>query len=114
MAVKTRAKAQSKSQPKDESSSLLNNALGQIEKAFGVGSIRGLVRGLARRYYPRIEITGGDRIPHTGPVLLCANHANSLLAQRHLVDDAHHCVHGRPTALILNQHELDRQFGRLG
>ena len=37
MAVKTRAKAQSKSQPKDESSSLLNNALGQIEKAFGVG-----------------------------------------------------------------------------
>jgi recombination protein RecA len=39
MAVKTRAKAQPKSAPKDESSSLLNNALGQIEKAFGAGSI---------------------------------------------------------------------------
>ena len=25
------------------------------------------------------EITDGDRIPQTGPVLLCANHANSLL-----------------------------------
>ncbi len=38
----------------------------------------------------------------------------SLLAQRHLIDDAHHCPHGRPTALVLSQSELDRQFGRLG
>lgn len=38
----------------------------------------------------------------------------SLLAQRHLVDDAHHCPHGRPTALVLSRMELDRQFGRLG
>ncbi len=38
----------------------------------------------------------------------------SLLAQRHLVDDAHHCPHGRPTALVLSRAELDRQFGRLG
>lgn len=39
---------------------------------------------------------------------------DSLLAQRHLIDDAHHCPHGRPTALVLSRHELDRQFGRLG
>ena len=39
---------------------------------------------------------------------------DSLLAQRHLIDDAHHCPHGRPTALVLSQNELDRQFGRLG
>jgi DNA mismatch repair protein MutL len=39
---------------------------------------------------------------------------DSLLAQRHLIDDAHHCPHGRPTALMLTQHELDRKFGRLG
>ena len=38
----------------------------------------------------------------------------SLLTQRHLVDDAHHCPHGRPTALSLSRMELDRQFGRLG
>ncbi|MEZ5950651.1 MAG: DNA mismatch repair endonuclease MutL [Planctomycetaceae bacterium] len=38
----------------------------------------------------------------------------SLLAQRELVDDAHHCPHGRPTALVLSREELDRQFGRLG
>ncbi len=38
----------------------------------------------------------------------------SLLEQRDLIDDAHHCPHGRPTALNLTQDELDKQFGRLG
>lgn len=38
----------------------------------------------------------------------------SLLAQRHLIDDAHHCPHGRPSSLTLSRAELDRQFGRLG
>jgi len=37
-----------------------------------------------------------------------------LLESRHLVDDHHHCPHGRPTALNLSRAELDRQFGRLG
>lgn len=36
----------------------------------------------------------------------------SLIAQRHLADDAHHCPHGRPTALLFSRHDLDRQFGR--
>ena len=39
---------------------------------------------------------------------------DSLLVQRHLIHDAHHCPHGRPTALSLSRMELDRQFGRLG
>jgi DNA mismatch repair protein MutL len=39
---------------------------------------------------------------------------DSLLAQRELIDDAHHCPHGRPTALVLSRAELDRQFGRMG
>ncbi len=42
-------------------------------------SARWIVRRLARVFYPRIEVTGGERIPQSGPVLLCANHANSLL-----------------------------------
>mgnify|MGYP003331751242 CR=1 FL=1 len=37
-----------------------------------------------------------------------------LLRQRHLVQDSHHCPHGRPTALTLSRHTLDQQFGRLG
>lgn len=45
---------------------------------------------------------------------LSTEEIESLLAQRHLIDDAHHCPHGRPTALVLSRQELDRQFGRLG
>ncbi|MCU0793090.1 MAG: 1-acyl-sn-glycerol-3-phosphate acyltransferase [Opitutaceae bacterium] len=40
---------------------------------------RWFVRGLVRFYYPRIEIEGADRLPATGPVLLIANHPNSLI-----------------------------------
>jgi 1-acyl-sn-glycerol-3-phosphate acyltransferase len=43
------------------------------------GLTRRVVRWIVRRYYGQIEVSGGDRIPQTGPVLLCANHANSLV-----------------------------------
>src|SRR5688500_6070883 len=43
------------------------------------GFPRELVRALAKFYYPRIEVTGGRLIPRTGPVLLVANHPNSLI-----------------------------------
>jgi DNA mismatch repair protein MutL len=37
----------------------------------------------------------------------------SLLAQRHLAQDHHHCPHGRPTALVFTREDLDRQFKRV-
>lgn len=37
----------------------------------------------------------------------------ALVAQRHLAGDAHHCPHGRPTALLFTRHDLDRQFRRV-
>lgn len=40
---------------------------------------RWLVRSLVKFYYPRIEVTGTDLVPRTGPVLLAANHPNSLI-----------------------------------
>jgi 1-acyl-sn-glycerol-3-phosphate acyltransferase len=40
---------------------------------------RWTVRRLVRLYYPKIEISGREHIPRTGPVLLAANHANSLI-----------------------------------
>ncbi len=43
------------------------------------GFARGLVRALTKLYYPRIEVTGGNLIPRSGPVLLVANHPNSLI-----------------------------------
>jgi DNA mismatch repair protein MutL len=38
---------------------------------------------------------------------------SALVAQRGLVDDTHHCPHGRPTALLFSRQELDRQFRRV-
>jgi 1-acyl-sn-glycerol-3-phosphate acyltransferase len=40
---------------------------------------RWLVRRLVRFYYPTIEVTGRESIPFTGPVLIAANHSNSLI-----------------------------------
>src|SRR5690606_23405994 len=40
---------------------------------------RWFVRGLVRFYYPRIEIEGAERLPAEGPVLVIANHPNSLI-----------------------------------
>ena len=42
-------------------------------------SFRWIVRLGVRCYYRRVEITGASRIPRCGPVLLCANHPNSLI-----------------------------------
>lgn len=43
------------------------------------GALRQMARALVRLYYPRIEVTGGELIPATGPVILVANHPNSLI-----------------------------------
>jgi DNA mismatch repair protein MutL len=37
----------------------------------------------------------------------------TLLEQRHLAQDHHHCPHGRPTALVFTREQLDRQFKRI-
>ena len=42
------------------------------------GLARQCARALAKFYYPRIEVTGANLVPRAGPVLLVANHANSL------------------------------------
>ena len=38
----------------------------------------------------------------------------SLLEQKDLYHQTHHCPHGRPTALFFSRDELDRMFGRMG
>ena len=44
---------------------------------------------------------------------LTPDEIDSLLGQRHLVDDPHHCPHGRPTALVFSREELDKKFKRI-
>jgi DNA mismatch repair protein MutL len=53
----------------------------------------------------KAAIKAGDRL---APAEITA-----LLEQRHLVEDAHHCPHGRPTALVFTREELDKQFKRV-
>jgi DNA mismatch repair protein MutL len=44
---------------------------------------------------------------------LTAEEIAALVALRHLAADAHHCPHGRPTALLFTRQDLDRQFRRI-
>jgi DNA mismatch repair protein MutL len=43
---------------------------------------------------------------------LATEEITALLEQRHCYQDAHHCPHGRPTALVFSREELDRRFKR--
>jgi len=52
----------------------------------------------------KAAIKAGDR--------LTPEEIAALLEQRHLVDDPHHCPHGRPAALVFTREELDRRFKR--
>ena len=67
---------------------------------------RDILDGLLHMISCKAAIKAGQR--------LTPEEMEALLAQRHLIDDAHHCPHGRPTALVLSRDALDRQFGRLG
>ncbi|NIL97013.1 MAG: hypothetical protein GTO62_07720 [Planctomycetales bacterium] len=52
----------------------------------------------------KAAIKAGDR--------LSVEEITALLEQRALAQDAHHCPHGRPTALVFTREDLDRQFKR--
>jgi DNA mismatch repair protein MutL len=79
---------------------------GIVERLLAGGKLepRHLVDELLHMMACKAAIKAGDR--------LTPQEIAALLAQRHLVADAHHCPHGRPTALVLTREELDRQFLR--
>jgi 1-acyl-sn-glycerol-3-phosphate acyltransferase len=41
--------------------------------------VRALILGLVRLFYPRIEVTGRERLPSGGPVMFVLNHPNGLI-----------------------------------
>ena len=51
--------------------------------------------------------------PRSRPAIGSPPRRCALVEQRHLIDDAHHCPHGRPTALVFSREELDKQFRRV-
>lgn len=66
---------------------------------------RDLLDDLLHTIACKAAIKAGDR--------LTSEEIAALLEQRHLVADAHHCPHGRPTALVFTREELDKQFRRV-
>lgn len=85
---------------------LLRDVAGRLLSAGSQPDRRDLLDGLLHMMSCKAAIKAGQR--------LAPDEMESLLSQRHLVENSHHCPHGRPTALVLSRHELDRQFGRLG
>ena len=65
---------------------------------------RDLVDDLLHMIACKAAIKAGD---HLSPEEITA-----LLERRHHYQDAHHCPHGRPTALVFTREELDRRFQR--
>ena len=59
-----------------------------------------------------VPIERGHCMPSGTNVITDGTH-DRLIEQRHLVDDTHHCPHGRPTALLFSKRDLDKQFRRL-
>jgi DNA mismatch repair protein MutL len=50
-------------------------------------------------------VRAGDR--------LTPEEITSLLVQRHVAQDSHHCPHGRPTSLRFSRRDLERMFKRV-
>jgi DNA mismatch repair protein MutL len=84
---------------------LLRQIAEQLNDAGQKPSRRDILDRLLHMMSCRAAVKAGQR--------LTPEEMEALVAQRHLVDDAHHCPHGRPTALVLSRAELDRQFGRI-
>jgi DNA mismatch repair protein MutL len=79
-----------------------------VEKLLAGGrqpEARDLLDDLLHMIACKAAVKFGDR--------LTAEEIESLLAQRHLAQDQHHCPHGRPTSLVFTRDELDRQFKRV-
>ena len=87
--------------PVDILRALLERILGEVKRP----DRRDLLDDLLHTIACKAAIKAGDRL---APAEIA-----SLLEQRHLIDDAHHCPHGRPTALVFTREELDKQFKRV-
>jgi DNA mismatch repair protein MutL len=78
----------------------------KLVQADGKMARRDLLDSMLHTMSCRAAIKAGQR--------LTIEEMRDLLRQRHLVNDSHHCPHGRPTSLTISRHSLDQQFGRLG
>jgi len=92
--------------PRGNLSRIVKDFAEQLAQNDGKMSRRDLLDHMLHTMACRAAIKSGHR--------LTAEEMQELLRQRHLVNDSHHCPHGRPTSLTLSRGTLDQQFGRLG
>ena len=80
-----------------------------LESVMGAGrdpNPKDLLNHLLSTVACKAAVKAGDPLSH--------EEITSLLEQKDLYQETHHCPHGRPTALFFSLNELDRMFGRLG
>ncbi len=58
-------------------------------------AIRGILRVILRVFFPQIELSGLDRVPCEGPVILAVNHPNGLIDPLFLL-----CLSPRPVSFL--------------
>ncbi|MEX2174901.1 MAG: DNA mismatch repair endonuclease MutL [Pirellulaceae bacterium] len=83
---------------------LLRQVIEQLMTSSRAPERRDLLDELLHMIACKAAIKAGDR--------LSAEEITALLQQREHYQDAHHCPHGRPTALVFSREELDRRFKR--
>jgi len=92
--------------PRGNLAQIVKDFAEQLVQTDGKMTRRDLLDHMLHTMACRAAIKSGKR--------LTVEEMQELLRQRHLVDDSHHCPHGRPTSLTLSRGTLDQQFGRLG
>ena len=83
---------------------LLRDLIDQLEQKNRALESRDLVDSLLHSISCKAAIKAGQH--------LSEEEVDALINRRHLVDDAHHCPHGRPTSLVFTKDHLEKQFKR--
>ena len=84
---------------------IVREVLDKLAAAAADGSRGMLVDEVLHGLACRAAIKAGDPLSQA--------EIDALVRDRRLVQDSHHCPHGRPTSLTLSRQELDRQFRRI-
>ena len=84
---------------------ILHEIVGRLVSGGKPPDSRDLIDSLLHTIACKAAIKAGD--------YLAPEEVQTLVRQRHLIDDSHHCPHGRPTALVFSRDELDKQFRRV-
>ena len=83
---------------------LLRDLIDQLEQKNRALESRDLIDSLLHSISCKAAIKAGQH--------LSEEEVDALINRRHLVDDAHHCPHGRPTSLVFTKDHLEKQFKR--